>query len=128
MTLHIRRFFILSLLLAFVPAACSQKSDATDQQAGGAVGKTTPEPTDSLTITLTGADSVSVLELLKADHLVEVHESAMGAFVKAIDSVENRQGYFWVYSVNDSTGKVAADKRLTSDGDTIEWHYRKMGE
>ncbi|MCP4686083.1 MAG: DUF4430 domain-containing protein [bacterium] len=52
----------------------------------------------------------------------------MGAFVKAIDSVENAGGYFWLYSVNDSAGKVAADKYLTSDGDVVEWHYRSIGE
>ncbi|MBU0983463.1 MAG: DUF4430 domain-containing protein, partial [candidate division Zixibacteria bacterium] len=34
--------------------------------------------------------------------------------------------YFWVYSVNDTMAQTACDKYVTSTGDRIVWHYRKM--
>ena len=119
--------FSLFITLAFV-SSCSQKTEAeadSSQLPGNGVQ---PEPTDSLQITLTGADSTSVLALLEAGHKVDIHQSTLGAFVKGIDSVDNGGGYFWLYTVNDSTGKVAADKYITSDSDVVVWHYRKIGQ
>ncbi len=115
-------------LLILTAFSCSQQADKTPDQAASADTTATEVPVDSLVITLMGADSVTVLDLLRADHEVDLHQSAMGAFVKAIDSVENEQGYFWLYSVNDSMGKVAGDKYYTSDSDIVKWHYRKIGE
>jgi len=109
-------------------AACSDKSDSSAEKTADSTATARAKPADSLVITLIGSDSVSVLDILTNKHEVEVHESAMGSFVKAIDSIENKQGYFWLYTVNNGTGKVAADRCLTRDGDTIRWHYRKIGE
>jgi len=123
------RYGLSLLLLVLTTAffACSQNSDSTADKAGE-TDTSVAAPIDSLVVSLIGIDSVSVLDLLRAEHAVEVQESAMGAFVKSIDSVENSQGYFWLYSVNDSMGKVAADKYLASDSDVVKWHYRKIGE
>jgi len=81
-----------------------------------------------MTIELLGADSVSVFDLLVAEHDVDYLSSGTGVFVKAIDSVANNTGYYWLYSVNDSMAQAAADKYLTSDGDRVVWHYRRAGK
>ncbi|MFZ5980543.1 MAG: DUF4430 domain-containing protein [Candidatus Zixiibacteriota bacterium] len=88
--------------------------------------ETEPVATDSLVIELTGIDSLSVFEILRASHPVEYQSSFQGVFVTAIDSVSGGGGYFWVYEVNDSAATVACDKYLTRNGDRIKWYFRKM--
>jgi hypothetical protein len=83
-------------------------------------------PRDSLVIELAGVDSTSVLDLLERAHEVEVRGTVTGTFVTAIDSVPARDGYFWVYSVNDSMAAVACDEYVTTAGDRVKWHYRNM--
>ena len=85
------------------------------------------EEADSLLIELSGMDSFSVLDILRENHDVEFTSSAMGAFIKAIDSIENGDGYFWLYSVNDSMAQVACDRYLTDSQDVIKWYFRKVG-
>jgi hypothetical protein len=118
-----RLILLLSLLcLALVPilTGCDRKEDP--EPAVEVV------PSDSLTVVLDGADSVSVFTLLTARHAVDYDQSAMGVFVKGIDSVVNGDGYYWMYSVNDSMGQVAADARMTKTGDVVRWHFRKAGQ
>ena len=91
------------------------------------MGDTAVASRDSLTIELLGADSVSVLDLLVAEHEVDMIGGSQGAFVRGIDSIANSAACAWVYSVNDSMAQVAADKYLTSDGDRIVWHFRRIG-
>jgi hypothetical protein len=122
----ISAFYLTVLLvcsLSFV--ACSADKQDSEGQSQVAPDNS---PTDSLTITLTGADSVSVFDLLQQSHTVDYQSSAMGVFVKAIDSIYSGDNYFWVYSVNDTMAKTAADKYMTADGDTIIWHFRRVGE
>jgi len=111
------------LLLAVVGlAGCSSEADQAADTTQAA------EPSDSVVIELTGADSASVYELLMASHRVETIESMAGAFVKEIDSVENGHGFFWLYSINDSMGQVACDKYITRDGDRVKWHFRRLDQ
>jgi len=85
-----------------------------------------PEYTDSLVIELTGVDGESVLAITGESYSVEYTESAMGAFVTAIDSVENGDGYWWLFMVNDSAAQIACDKYITASGDKITWSFRKQ--
>jgi len=80
---------------------------------------------DSLVIKLDGIDSVSVFDLLTENHRVDYISTGMGVFIKAIDSIENGSGVYWLYSVNDTTAQIAADRYITSDGDRIRWHFSK---
>ncbi|MCP4684560.1 MAG: DUF4430 domain-containing protein, partial [bacterium] len=98
--------FLLPLMLTLTFLACSEQADSTADNKTAVDSAAIAAPIDSLVITLVGVDSVSVLNLLQTHHTVDIQESSMGAFVKAIDSVENAGGYFWLYSVNDSAGKV----------------------
>jgi hypothetical protein len=80
---------------------------------------------DSVTVALSGVDSVSVFDLLKRNHAVDYRSTMAGVFVTGIDSVENSQQAYWIYTVNDTSPQVAADKMLTHDGDRVVWHFRK---
>jgi Domain of unknown function (DUF4430) len=80
---------------------------------------------DSLIIELSGRDSISAFELLRESHHIDYTSSAIGVFVKAIDSVFPGEHSSWMYSVNDSMGKIASDKFLTGNGDRVRWHLRR---
>lgn len=117
---------VLALLALVV--GCVEKREQDYGDATQAEDTTQVVQRDSLVIELAGADSVTVFDLLQADHQVDFQGSAQGVFVKAIDSIPNGERVYWLYSVNDSMGQVACDKYVTKDGDRIRWHYRKMGE
>jgi hypothetical protein len=128
----LRLVHTLSLLLAFglTAAALSMNCGKQAEQSSGKA-KTTrdtvlaAETPDSVTINLTGEDSVSVFALLRRDHKVDYKSTAMGVFVTGIDSLKTGSGYFWVYTVNDTTPPVACNRVLTRNGDSVQWHYRK---
>ena len=111
--------FIISTALLF--SACG--GDNPDP----GTAKTVPAGfSDSLVIELAGADSVTVLDLVRGSHQVAYRTTLNGAFVTAIDSVENGGGYFWVYTVNDIQVSLACDDCFTSDDDRVKWHFRKL--
>lgn len=79
---------------------------------------------DSVVVDLAGQDSLTVFDLLQLDHQVDYRATAMGVFVTAIDSVSQSDRAYWIYSINDTMPKIAADKMLTRAGDRIRWHLR----
>lgn len=81
---------------------------------------------DSLVVEMTATDSITPLELLLDNHQVEYRGSIMGAFVTSVDSVENSSTAFWIYTVNDTTPKVACDKMSLNAGDQLKWQYRRV--
>ncbi|MFQ5453404.1 MAG: DUF4430 domain-containing protein [Candidatus Zixiibacteriota bacterium] len=114
---------VLVLLSILVLSNCS--SDYTQpKHKNGIIPTTQTKLADSLVIELDGVDSLSVFEILKANHRVEYTSSLMGIFVSAIDSIENSSNLFWLYSVNDSMAQVSCDKYITKTGDKIKWHFR----
>ncbi|RKX29989.1 MAG: hypothetical protein DRP47_00370 [Candidatus Zixiibacteriota bacterium] len=109
------------------PLACIKKVDDNSTTGGidsDTVGK--EGYTDSIVIEIAGAESMTVLDVLESNHQVEKKSSVMGVFVTGIDSVENGDGMYWLYSVNGSVGQVACDRFLTRTGDTVCWHFRKI--
>jgi hypothetical protein len=106
---------------------CENKSESRSAKQQTAADSTDQAGyVDSIVIGLVGIDSVSVLDLLEKSYDVKSKSTAMGTFVQAIDSVENSEGVFWMYSVNDSMVQVACDKYITKNGDQVKWHYRKF--
>lgn len=81
---------------------------------------------DSLVVELIATDSMTPLQLLLEHHEVEYRSSIMGAFVTSVDSVENSVSAFWIYTVNDTTPKVACDKMSLNAGDRLKWHFRRV--
>ena len=52
-----------------------------------------------------------------------------GLFVESIagwgtcGDCQNEDGFYWLYSVNDDNGEVAANRKVINDGDVVEWKY-----
>ncbi len=115
------KLLIIFGLLLFIGCGEAEKETETAIEEVGVSG-----PVDSLIITLVGVEGKSVYEITKEQHEVKSVESAVGAFVHAIDSIEIGSEYGWMYSVNDSMAQVASDKYITNDSDLIKWHYRKF--
>ncbi|UCE24805.1 MAG: DUF4430 domain-containing protein [Candidatus Zixiibacteriota bacterium] len=113
---------LLSLLLCLLLSACSTTKD----ESAGDDTNFDARADDSLIIEMTGRDSLTVFDILVAAHDVAYLATASGVFVRAIDSIENNNRYFWLFSVNDTVVMEAADKYITSRGDRIRWHYRKI--
>ena len=128
-----RRYFVIlaSLTLAIcliVSLGCIKKVEDDSLPTIVADSMNTIVQVDSLIITLTGVESKTVLDVLRDSHSVEMRSSAMGAFVVSIDSIENGNGAYWLYSVNGDMGQVACDRFLTRPDDTIRWHYRIINQ
>ncbi len=85
-------------------------------------------PADSIVITQIAPDTTTVFDLLAAEHRVESRSTALGVFVQQIDSIAGGQGAYWVFSVNDTTPMVAADKCQVVPGDTVQWRLRFSAE
>jgi hypothetical protein len=109
---------------------CGNKEQDTSKASDST--STTSEPErkgrDSVSFTLAGQDSVTVFELLQMSHRVEYQSTSMGVFITGIDSIRTGGGGYWVYSVNDTVPKIAADKMFTRHGDTVLWRLRIQGE
>lgn len=132
MTQHCRSPYNLTLVLLIFSASfllsCSSGGDKTDSGGGAVPDSLAIKYEDSLVIELTGRDSATVFQLLQEKHEVDYLTTALGIFVKAIDSVENGPRSFWIYTVNDSVSDTASDMYITRENDRIQWHYRKMKE
>lgn len=84
----------------------------------------TTQKSQAKEILLTGQDGKNVLELLKASHEVETEDSSLGTMVKSIDGLASDNNNFWLYSVNEQSASMAADKYVTKAGDKIKWEYK----
>jgi len=113
-------FVLISGAAAVLLVACSSEPDRTDvsKQVVEAVAE------DSLVITQVAEDSITALELLTSRHETQLHNTAMGTFVTAINGHEAGHDAFWVYSVNGDLPDLAADKQIVEPGDTVRWHFR----
>ena len=117
------RYVVTLLALGFL-ISCGGQGEPPDTERQPAAESAAPAARDSLVIELVGRDSVSVFDLLTAEHKVDHYATAMGAFVRAIDSVENSSAACWIYTVNDTMVDVASDCYVTVDSDLVKWHYR----
>lgn len=120
-----RKYLIFYLCLGFALAviACSDSGDSARRDNAGAE---VAEPHDSVVIVLQGQDGKSVFEITAEHHAVDYINSTEGVFVSAINSLEVGSKFGWMYSVNDSMGRVSSSRYITSDSDIIKWHYRKF--
>ena len=124
---HIRLYVLLPVLVSMLlHISISCNSNTGKKQQSVTVSDSTSVPyIDSVILEFTGKDSLTVLQLLEEKHQVQKKSSALGVFINGIDSIENKNGFYWMYSVNDSMGKVACDKYVTQSGDRVKWVYRK---
>ncbi len=130
MNLFLRRSLPLVILtVCAMMISGGRKDDADNKRVPDTQNKAElADAADSLVLEMDGIDSLSVLDVLQKSHAVRHMTSLKGAYVTRIDDIPNREGYFWVYSVNGEMGAVACDKYLTKKGDKIRWHYRMTGD
>lgn len=118
---QIQKLSILILLTGLLIISCGKKNDRIENKLVDKVTK------DSVVIQMAGVDSLNALEVLKLSHDVNEVSSAMGAFVKGIDGVENNMSVFWFFEINGKMANKAADKIMTTPSDTIIWYFRQPG-
>lgn len=126
--MHPVRIFIVGIaaVAAIFVWSCGEKQRSNAGSSGQVNLASEMAKLDSVTIALTGEDSVSVFVLLKRTHTVDSWSTAVGKFVNGIDTLKNSARVFWVYSVNDTMPQIASDKRTTKNGDRVVWHFRKL--
>lgn len=117
-TKNVKKIIILiTIIFSFIFMSCSEpKQEVSD---------TASKWQDSLTIELVGSDSLTVLQILELSHSVTTSSTALGEFVTGIDSIHSGEGYFWVFTVNDTVPKIACDKMNVNKTDYIKWYFRK---
>lgn len=125
-TYYVTMLFKVHMIIAAALILTACGGDQPAERADSDPLDLTCDYVDSLVIDLVGVDSLTVFDLLRTTHQVEYRSSMAGPFVTAIDSVESGTDYFWIYLVNDSMPSVACDKLVTSDGDRVKWHFRRM--
>ncbi len=107
------------LLIMMLIASCGDKKE-------GKSGSDAAAPKDSVTLELTAEDSTTVFDLTAANGLVEYDKTSQGYFVASINTVEQFDGYFWVYSVNDTMGATASNLKKIGPGDKVIWYFRQI--
>ncbi len=111
-------YFVAVTVTFILLISCGDRKDDSRNDAEPAV--------DSLVVEIRGSSGRTVLEATLENHELEVVNSAQGVFVRAIDGTATGNGFFWLFSVNDSMAAVSADKYITNDGDVVKWHYRRF--
>lgn len=84
------------------------------------------QPVVKKTITYSGQDGKTALDLLKAAHQVTSEDSSMGAFVTSIDGTANTTDTYWMFYVNDQLSSVSSDNYQSKSTDKIEWRYEQL--
>ena len=107
------------LLTIMLIASCGAKKERDS-------GSDAAAPKDSIILELTAEDSTTVFDLTVANGPVEYDKTAQGYFVASINSVDQFDGYFWIYSVNDTMGAMASNLRKIGPGDEVVWYFRQI--
>ncbi|MFH2049510.1 MAG: DUF4430 domain-containing protein [bacterium] len=128
MTQSLRLLGILFIIALLVIGGCSKKQEAEPKVEAAVETMEEITPVDSIVLEFVSEDSISVYDLLDQKHELELKTTATGAFIIGIDSTYNHEGFFWVYSVNDSMAQISCDQYITKPGDTVRWHYRNMNQ
>lgn len=59
---------------------------------------------------------------------IDIEQYGSGVFVKSINNSESAGDHAWFYYVNGTSGDVAADQKMISPGDFVEWKYQELDE
>lgn len=66
----------------------------------------------------------SVFETLQDSHNIKFTESDLGNLVTSIDEVEQSDGKYWLYSINDKEATVGASTYICQDAEKITWELK----
>jgi len=112
------------LLLALPGCGTDSKDQSSDRAQSNIPRPATASERDSIFYGMAAEDSTTVFDLTVKHYPVEYEKYGSDYFVFAINTVDQGNDYFWVYAVNDTMGKVAANNRKIGPGDRVVWHYR----
>ena len=84
------------------------------------------QPQVEKTISYTGQDGKTALDILKDSHTIKTQDSSIGVFVISIDETSNTDTEYWMFYVNDQLAPVGADQYQTKNTDKIEWRFEKL--
>lgn len=79
------------------------------------IGNTTQEKSD--------INGLSALEMLQKNHNIKVTESWPNKFIKCVDDVCAKGGFWWQFFVNGKLVLKSLDKYYPKDGDIISLEY-----
>lgn len=114
-----KKLLIPFLALALFGASCWTQTvnvNSTTNENGNTNTVACAPGADS--VTYAGQDGKNALELLQADHRVDV--TAEG-FVNAIDDAKPGDRQFWAFYVNCQQAEVGAKDYQTKTSDQVEW-------
>ncbi len=80
------------------------------------------QPTTSLTYS--GQDGKTALELLKHRASVQTKKSSLGEYVVSINGSSGAGKKYWIFYVNGKEAQVGAGAYTTHDSDTIQWRLQ----
>lgn len=121
------RLFILAILVfGILVVGCGEKKKEKTQLniQSNIERPPTAIDRDSLFLGVTAEDSTTVFDLTAGNFIVEYEKMGDDFFVFSINTVDQKDDYFWIYAVNDTMGTVAANKREIGPSDRVVWHYR----
>jgi len=119
------KYLLVAAFSTLIIIGCGNNEKGKSDPEPAERGEQESTPFDSVVVVLGGENGKSVFYITQQYYQVEYVGSSIGNFVHIIDSLETNSKFSWLYSVNDSMGTVASDRRMTKDSDTIKWHYRE---
>lgn len=114
-----RQGLIIAAILIVLVAIGTLVSQVAESQPRS---KTTATPAVQ-SITYSGEEGKTVLELLERSHKVEKQETPYGTYVHSIDGIAQTDNSIWLPYVDGVSLSESADKVQTASNQTISWRY-----
>jgi hypothetical protein len=68
----------------------------------------------------------NALDALKSKAEVTTQDSSVGVYVSSINNIEESDGNYWLYYINDQPGTISPDKYNCASGDKVEWRLEQL--
>ena len=118
--------FVL-VVIVVVTGFIYKNSQTTKTQSSVAESVSESKSTEvSKIVTYNGVEGKTAFDLLNEKYTVEAETSSFGVMVNSINGLKNSDTEYWLYSVNDKSPDVGADKFFTKNSDQVKWEYKGM--
>jgi ABC-type uncharacterized transport system permease subunit len=119
---------VLGLIVVLLLAGGIYKLTLRDNKTNTSIAPTavTSTATTSTDITFQGVTGKSALQILEANHKVDVKMFSGSPYVQGIDGLEGDKAHYWSFYVNGTPASVGAGDYVSKNTDKIEFKYVKM--